>query len=478
MVGRAATVGHVGRRMLRSGICLGVVTCLATCLGLPASTAQAESLAEALVKAYQTNPQLSAERARQRATDENVPQAMAGYRPQIIASLSVGLQAVRNLLPDNTIQSATLKPWVIGVTVTQTLFNGFKTANSVRVAELQVQSGREALRNVGQGVLLDAVTAYSNVLANQSLVEAQRTNVAFLRETLEITQRRLKAGDVTPTDTAQAEARLSRGLADLNAAEVNLAVSQATYTQVIGNPPAQLRPAETVDRYLPHSRDEATTFATKENPAVVAAGFDVDVASTSIRVAESSLMPTVTLQGNVSHSADDDSTLSTFRTDQASVVGQINAPIYDGGTGASQTRQAKEVAAQSRLVLDQVRSQARTAAVGAWVANEGAKIAVTASESEVRAATVALQGVQKEAQGGQRTTVDVLNSEADLISAKARLIGAQRDRVIASYTLLSAIGRLDVKTLGLNTPDYLPEVHYHQVRDAWEGLRTRTPSGQ
>ena len=126
----------------------------------------------------------------------------------------------------------------------------------------------------------------------------------------------------------------------------------------------------------------------------------------------------------------------------------MNAPIYDGGTAASQTRQAKELTAQSRLVLDQVRNQARTAAIGAWVANEGAKIAVTASESEVRAATVALQGVQKEASGGQRTTVDVLNSQQDLISAKARLIGAQRDRVIASYTLLSAIGRLDVKTLG------------------------------
>ena len=149
-----------------------------------ATAPSAESLPEALVKAYQTNPQLNAERARQRATDENVPQALAGYRPQIIASLSGGLQAVRNLLPDNTIQSATLKPWTIGVTVTQTLFNGFKTANSVRVAELQVQSGREALRNVGQGVLLDAVTAYTNVLANQSLVEAQRSNVAFLRETL------------------------------------------------------------------------------------------------------------------------------------------------------------------------------------------------------------------------------------------------------------------------------------------------------
>jgi outer membrane protein len=458
--------------VLRSGIGVAV----AICLGFAALPAQAEALPEALAKAYQSNPQLNAERARQRATDENVPQALAGYRPQIVASLSVGLQAVRDLLPNNVIQTANLKPWTIGITVTQTLFNGFKTANSVRVAELQVQSGREALRNVGQGVLLDAVTAYTNVLANQSLVEAQRSNVAFLRETLGIVQKRLNAGDVTPTDTSQAEARLSRGLADLNSAEVNLAISQATYAQVIGNPPARLTPAEPVDRYLPRSRDEATGLAFKTHPAVLAAGFDVDVATTSINVAESSLYPTVTLQGNASKSRDADPSLSTFATDQASVIGQVTAPIYDGGTAASQTRQAKEVAAQSRLVLDQVRNQARTAATGAWVAHEGAKIAVSASESEVRAAGVALQGVQKEAAGGQRTTVDVLNSQQDLISAKARLIGAQRDRVIASYTLLSAIGKLDVKTLALNTPDYLPEVHYHQVRDAWHGLRT--PSGQ
>ena len=458
--------------VLRSGTGLGVAVCVA----FVATAARSESLPEALAKAYQSNPQLNAERARQRATDENVPQALAGYRPQIVATLGGGLQAVRNLLPDNTVQSATLKPWTIGVTVTQTLFNGFRTSNSVRVAELQVQAGREALRNVGQGVLLDAVTVYTNVLANQSLVEAQRSNVAFLRETQGIVQKRLNAGDVTPTDTAQAEARLNRGLADLNAAEVNLAISQATYTQVVGNPPSRLSPAETVDRYLPRSRDDAIEFAFRGHPAVLAASFDVDVASTTIRIAEGSLLPTVTLQGSASHSRDSDATLGTSRTDQASVFGQLNAPIYDGGTGASQTRQAKETTAQSRLVLDQVRNQARTAAIGAWVANEGAKIAVSASESEVRAATVALQGVQREAASGQRTTVDVLNSQQDLILAKARLIGAQRERVIASYTVLSAIGRLDVKTLALNTPDYLPEVHYHQVRDAWHGLRT--PSGQ
>src|SRR6188768_1256349 len=316
MVGRAAKVGQVTRRVLRSGICLGVVVCV----GFAASAARSENLPEALAKAYQTNPQLNAERARQRATDENVPQALSGYRPQVVANLSAGLQAVRDLLPNNTVQSGNLKPWTVGLTVTQTLFNSFRTANSVRVAELQVRSGREALRNIGQGVLLDAVTVYTNVLANQSLVEAQRANVAFLQETLGITQKRLNAGDVTPTDTAQAEARLARGRADLNAAEVSLAVSQATYTQVIGNAPTLLRPAESVDRMLPRSRDDATGLAFRQHPAVMAASFDFDVATTTIRVAESSLMPTITLQGSASRSKESDPTLGTFGTDQASVA--------------------------------------------------------------------------------------------------------------------------------------------------------------
>ena len=446
-------------------------------LGLTAAdVARAESLSDALVKAYQSNPLLNAERARQRATDENVPQALAGYRPQIIASLSAGLQSVRNTLVDNTLQTATLKPWTVGVTVSQNLFDGFRTSNSVRAAELQVRAGREALRNVGQGVLLDAITAFTNVLANQALVEAQRSNVTFLRETLNITQRRLSAGDVTPTDTAQAEARLNRGLADLNAAEVNLAVSQATYAQVIGQSPARLNAPDPIDRLLPGNREDAIAQAHKQHPAVMAASFDVDVASTAVKIAEGGLLPTLTLQGTASRDSDTDTSLGVRRSGQASVGGQLVAPVYDGGVAASQTRQAKQVVSQSRQVLDLIRNQSRTAVVGAWAANVGAKVAVSAAESEVRAATVALDGVRREAQGGQRTTVDVLNAQQDLVAAKARLISAQRDRVVASYTLLSAVGRLDVKTLGLNTPDYLPEVHYHQVRDAWH--RLRTPSGQ
>ncbi len=456
-----------------SGLAAAVAASVTALLAEPV---RAETLPDALVRTYQNNPQLNAERARLRGVDEGVSQALAGYRPQLLATLTGGLQQVRVLFFDNTIQTATLRTWTVGLTVSQTLFNGFKTANTVRQSEAQVLSGREALRNTGQGVLLDAVTAYTNVIANQSLVEAQRINVTFLRETLATTKTRLEGGDVTPTDVAQAEARLSRGLADLNAAEVGLAISQALYAQVIGVPPGRLAPAESIDRLLPRTREEALAISRKEHPAILAAMYDIDVAQLGTKIAESSLLPTLSVQGSVQRQWENDPTLTAKANDIASLLGTANVPLYDGGLAASQIRQAKEIAMQARIVLELIRSQTQTAVLGAWVTFEGAKVALTAAEAEVRAATIALAGVQKEAQAGQRTTLEVLNSQQDLTAARARLIGAQRDRVIAAYALLGATGRLDVKTLGLHTPDYAPEVHYHQVRDAWHGLRT--PAGQ
>jgi outer membrane protein len=440
------------------------------------SSGIAETLPGALVRAYQSNPVLNAERARQRGTDQNVSIALSGYRPQIAASLSPSLIAVRTLMPGGDSQSATLRGYTAQLSITQVLFNGFRTGNMVRQAESQILSGREALRGVEQSVLLDAVTAYMGVVANQSLVEAQRSSLAFLRETLATTRKRLEAGDVTPTDVAQAEARLARGTADLNAAEVNLAISRATYEQVIGSSPDRLAGAEPVDRLLPRGREESVAVARRQNPAVAGATYDVDVAQYAIKVAEGALYPTLTVQGTLSRERNTDTTLEMKGSDQASLMGNLNVPIYDGGTAASQVRQSKEVLSQTRIVLDRIRRQTDTAAVGAWVMHEGSKIALSATEAEVRAASIALAGVQREAQAGQRTTLEVLNSQQDLTQARSRLILAQRDRVVASYTLLSTIGRLDHKSLGLATSSYEPQIHYEQVRDVWHGLRT--PDGK
>jgi outer membrane protein len=445
-------------------------------LALCPTHGEAQTLPDALARVYQGNPQLNAERAKLRATDENIPQALAGYRPQLAGQASVGYQTLKNGYPDGTTQSANLKPWMAGITVTQPLFNGFRTANSVRQAESQVGSGREGLRNVVQGVFIDAVTAYMAVVASQALVESQRASVTFLRETLNTTRVRLNAGDVTPTDVAQAEARYNRGLADLNAAEVALAVAQATFMQVVGIPPGRLAQAEPIDRLLPRSREDALHISRRDHPAILGAQFDVDVAVSAIKIAEGALLPSANVQGSVSRSVETDTSLTTTSTNQASVIGQANVPLYDGGLAAAQVRQAKETLSQTRIILDQVRMATEAGLLTAWSTNEGAKAAVTASEAEVRAATIALRGVQREQQAGQRTTIDVLNANQDLVAARARLIVAQRDRVVASYTLLAALGHLDHRGLGLKTPGYDPQVHYTQVRDVWHGLRT--PDGQ
>jgi len=219
---------------------------------------------------------------------------------------------------------------------------------------------------------------------------------------------------VTQPTPPQAE-RVSRGLSDLNAAESTSPSARRPTTQVIGNRRRNCAPRNR-HRYLPHSREEAIDLAFKGHPAVIAASFDVDVASTTIHVAESKPAAHHYRASNASHSSDADPSLTTFRTDQASILGQMTAPIYDGGTAASQTRQAKELAAQSRQVLDQVRNQSRTAATGAWVANEGAKVAVAASESEVRAAGCGAAGCAKrKRRAASAPRVDVLNSQQDLI---------------------------------------------------------------
>jgi outer membrane protein len=217
-------------------------------------------------------------------------------------------------------------------------------------------------------------------------------------------------------------------------------------------------------------------LARREHPAVVGAQYDVDVALSAVKIAESALYPNVSAQGNISRSVETDQTLGTNSTDSASVIASATVPIYDGGMTPSQIRQAKESLSHVRLTLARTQADTDSAVAAAWVTNQGARVSMTAAQSEVNAATIALSGVQKEAQAGQRTTLDVLNSQQDLMTARARLIQAQRDRVVASYTLLSAVGHLDVKHLALKTPDYNPQVHYQQVRDAWHGLRT--PSGQ
>jgi outer membrane protein len=448
--------------------------------------AGAGTIEGALVLAYRNNPQLNAQRSATRATDENVPTALAGYRPRVTGTSSLTEQYLDNLTKTGTTpagaalynqsQGATAIS-SFGLTTTQTLFNGFQTANRTRQAEGQVSSAREVLRTTEQNTLLNAATAYMNLLQTAAILELQRSNVNVLEVTLRQTRDRFTAGEVTRTDVAQAESRLAAGRSQLSLAESNYVTAQAQYQQVIGVPaPARLAPAAPVDRLSPRTLDGAIARGRTEHPLITTAMYNVDIAVQQVKVAEGALYPTLSAVGSVQKTYGSASALTVLETLSASLGAQLSVPIYQGGAEYSTIRQAKETLGQRRMDLDTARDQVQSTVTQAWGQLEAAKAQINATQAQVTAAEVALNGVREEARVGQRTTLDVLNAQQDLVNARVALVTAQRDRVVASYTVLAATGALSPQVLALKIEVYDPVVHYQQVRDVWGGVRT--PDGR
>ena len=460
------------------GLVAGTIACAAGLFTPLAS--QADTLEGALVEAYQNNLSLNSQRASVRATDEGVPQALAGYRPKVTITGSIGEQywdtTTRSATLGQTYQqlSGNLAPSTYGATVTQTLYNGLQTSNRTRQAESQVQAARETLRTIEQTVLLNAVTAYMNLLRDGAILDLQRRNVEVLQEQLRQTRDRFNVGEVTRTDVAQSESRLAAGRSQVLSAEATYKASVATYRQVIGVEPGKLAPGSPVDRFSPATLPGSIAVGTATHPLVTSAQYNVDAALLQVKVAEGALYPTLSLQGNVQQSRDQ--TLLQTKTFNAAAIAQLTVPIYQGGAEYSLIRQAKETLGQRRLDLDTARDQVRQTVVQSWGQLEAAKANIEATQAQVQASEIALNGVREEARVGQRTTLDVLNAQQELVNARVSLVSAQRDRVVASYTLLAAVGRLSPQVLALRAPVYDSNVHYHQVRDTWAGVRT--PDGR
>src|SRR6195256_3315433 len=316
----------------------------------------ADTIEAALVRAYQINPQLNAQRASVRSTDENVPQALSGYRPRVAVTGSAGFQytdtnPTAGGSPTTIVRTETHganSPRSVGATLTQTLFNGQQTANRTRAAESQVSGAREALRVLEQTVLLSAATIYMDYLRDSAIVEVQRSNVRVLDRTLKQTRDRFNVGEVTRTDVAQSEAQVAAGKTQLLTSEANLTTTRANFRRIIGDEPQALAPGSPVDRFLPPSLTGAVELGLTQNPNVTAAMFGIDVSYLQVKVAEGALLPTVTLQASVQQS--NEQTLAISRSFGASAIAQLSVPVYQGGAEYSLIRQSKETLAQQRLV--------------------------------------------------------------------------------------------------------------------------------
>jgi len=448
--------------------------------------ARGETLESALAQAYQNNPTLNSQRAAVRVVDEGVPQALSGYRPRVTVTATAAEQSsstttrvgpiVPGAGPTYPTISGYNSPTSAGATITQTLFNGYQTANKTRQAESQVLAARATLRLTEQTVLLAAATAYMNLLRDTAILDLQKRNVEVLQEQLRQTRDRFNVGEVTRTDVAQAESSLAAGRSQVLLAEANFKASGATYRQVIGTQPGTLSPATPVDRFSPQQLNAAIGAGSAANPSVTTAQYNVDVAQQAVKVAEGALYPTLSVQGNFTKNWLSAQNLNTIEAYNASVLGTLSMPIYQGGAEYSLIRQTKETLGQKRIDLDTARDQVRQNVVQSWGQLEAAKANIEATQAQVQAAEIALNGVREEARVGQRTTFDVLTAQQTLVNARVALVTAQHDRVVASYTLLAAVGRLSAQVLGLHVPVYNAKVHYQQVRDSWAGVRT--PDGR
>ncbi|HEV2561230.1 MAG TPA: TolC family outer membrane protein [Rhizomicrobium sp.] len=436
-----------------------------------AARAETFSLNDALGVAYESNPQLDAQRAALRATDEGVAQANAGWRPSVNAGGSVGTQkfeidGVTGSLTDHPVQGQ--------VIVNQPIFRGGRTYAEISRAKALDRAGRAQLTGVEEQVLLAAVTAYMDVVRDEAILDLRQHNVEVLKKRFDATQKQFDVGELTRTDVAQSQARLSGAQSDLVTAQGQLAISRANFLQVIGRAPETLEESSALPA-LPGSQDDGLNIALKLNPTLVAAKETERAADFGVDDSVGALLPQLSVQGQYQYSKDSFATgfslgggASTIRT--TALLAQLSVPIYQGGADEASVRQAKQLHSQSQLNAVNAERVTRDTVASAWEAFQSAQQTIVSNQSQVKANALALEGVTKEQQVGGRTILDVLNAEQELLNSQVAVVTSQRNAEVAAYQLLAATGQLTAQNLGLKVKLYDPAEYYDENSARWFGF--------
>lgn len=430
-----------------------------TALGLLASPAMADSFTDALVNTYKNNPTIIAERKRQESTDEGVAQAASGFRPSATANYAKGRQRTSLSGADWTYADSQNK----NLRVSQPLFRGGGTFSSYNSAKQRVRAGQYQLSGVEQDTLLNAVSSYMDVVAATSILELSRNNEDVLGQQLQASRERFDVGEVTRTDVAQSEARLSVARTQVISAEGQLISAIATFERIVGYKPEGVltQPAEYPE--LPASLEEALTQAHASNPDLLAAVHRAKSSDYDIWTQKSVLLPRVDLVGTMTRQVGA-GVFGNTSFDQDAVGVEVAIPLYQAGAEYSRVREAEAVARQRKYQEFDTGREVDQSVIRAWEQLETAISTIKSRDEQIQAAQVALEGVRQEQEYGARTVLDVLDAEQELFNARTNLVQAQRNRVVAVYNLLLNLGKLTPNYLQLPVAQYDPEEHYDDVK--------------
>ena len=443
---------------------LPAISLIALCVAT--APAGAATLRDALVNAYNTNPTLTGSRAGVRVVDEGVAIAKAGARP----TLGGNGGYTENVQTTSGLTSAAGRQLSAGLSATLPIYQGGRVRNSIEAAELRVQASRADLRSDEGSVFLSVVTAYMDVIRDQSIVELSANNVKVLQTNLQANRDRFEVGDLTRTDVAQSEARLAIAQSQLESAQAQLIGSRESYLRVVGLPAAALEPPPPLP-HLPTDPQQAVATAIANNPSLAAVRRASEAAGFDVATARAQRLPQVSAvaDGSYVNYLNSLNGISGFNVSQsgttASVGAQLTLPLYQGGLPSAQVRQAQ--ASQSQQ-LEQVVEVERgiIAQTRAALSNYAATLAViNSSETAVSANELALEGVRAEQSVGTRNVLDVLNAEQELLSSRVQLVTARHDAYVAGFQLLASLGRAEARDLGLDGLTlYDPQVNYQRVR--------------
>lgn len=435
-----------GRRKIVAGA-LRAAVAVAVLAAAPVA-ARAESLADVLADAYRNSNLLEQNRALLRATDEDVAQAVAALRP--VVNFVAGATYTDPAVGDNLSSS-------IALTAEVTLYDFGANRLGVDAAREAVLATRQALLSLEQQVLLGAVQAYMDVVSAAEFVRLRQANVRLISEELRAAQDRFEVGEVTRTDVSIAEARLAGARANLAVAEGDLEVAVEAFRAAVGRAPGTLTGPGRVPATA-GSLDEARAVAVRTHPRIRQAQHEVTVAELNAARAKTSTRGR--LVGDARIGLDDEG------NDSASVGLSFRQPIYQGGALSSLYRQALARRDASRAGLLQSRLSVEQEVGNAWAILQVSRAQIAASDRQIRASSVAFEGVQEEARLGARTTLDVLNAEQELLDARTTRVDASAREVVAVYALLASMGLLTVEHLQLGVPVYDPAGYYNAVRNA------------
>ena len=456
---------------MKQSFIAGLMAATAIAFATPAS---AQSIFEALSETYKSNPTLQAERAYLRSVDENVAIARSGYRPTL--ALTGGYTDTNNNVDSNStygrVGGGDTTTKSMAAVVSQPLFNGFSTVNSVKAADQAVRAEQNNLYNVEQDVFLSASTAYLDVVRDRAIVELQKNNEKLLKKRLDETQQRFNVGEVTRTDVSQAEARYSQAKSDRIASEGNLEASKATYIQIIGSSPEDLEDPKVIRDYLPQSYEEALEVALKNNYSIRQARHLFNSKGYEVYANTGELLPQLSFDASASKvkSENDNALTGDTTTDGVEWGLNLTIPLYNAGESRAKIRQSKHQKWQAQEQVLEMERQVKATVSSAWeymMANESK---ISAIKDQVKANEIALDGVQKEEALGNRTILDVLDAYQELLNSNVNEVTARRDYYVSAMNLLMSMGKLTAKDLKLDVELYDAKKYYKETRGKWLSL--------